>query len=163
MKKKSIKDEQLEMFENFGMIFLVEYFIEKGEVFCEEALLRFLDLPSPLTTDHVIKYLALGYELPESAQVKLLTKPELQNGISEFYLLEHALCPKAQMTLLSRPDNGKLAKNYLFMHTTDNTADRYIAPEFLEKAKELGLVPADIKSEWNTELPVVECELETHW
>jgi len=162
--KKISPQEQLVMFETFGIIYNVAVFIESGEEFCEEALLIFLDLPSPLTEEHVIAYLEHGYELPESGQVKLLTNPQLRKYAVPYYMLEHPFAPKAQMVLFNLDDDYLLAKNYLHTYINKGVADRNISPEFLKKAKELKLVDNNVASEWDMEiLSPQKVEQEVHW
>ena len=137
-KKELSEKEQLELFEQFGLSFLIDAYINQGLSFCDAAQLKFLSLPAPLSEKHVLIYLEHGYQLCEAAEVKLF---EMPSGLSllEYYCFgqNHPLQRQGQLKLLDvSREHRDLVERYISIY--QNTP--YLCADFVEKARKLGLM-----------------------
>lgn len=137
-KKELNEKEQLELFEQFGLVYSIESYISQGLSFCDAAQLKFLSLPVPLNEDHILLYMEQGHQFSEEAELKLF---DLLNWV---YLLEyycfaqnHPLQVKGQMKLLDVSDEHRgLVERYISIY--QNTP--YLCDDFVEKARKLALM-----------------------
>lgn len=130
--------EQLELFDAFGLVYVIETYIEQGFAFCDAAQIRFLDLPAPLTEDHILLYLEQGHQLCEKAELKLFDLRSYA-PILEYYCFAqgHTMYPKGQLRLLDLPakDSGFIKRFIRFNRKTSN-----LSPEFVQKAQTMGFI-----------------------
>ena len=131
------KEEQLDLFTNvLGAPELLREYIESGRELCDEAQVKLYELDAPFNEDLIVLYVEKGYLLSEEAEARLFDLP-LGEMLVETYCFEkdHYLQPKAQLKLLQMPDK-KLAQRYIRF----NKKTPYLSAEFIDQAKQLGLM-----------------------